>query len=177
MTLVIRTSGSSTNVMPAIRRAIADAEPGVAIASAAPLGTLLDPSLAQPRMNALLLVAFAGAALLLAAVGLFGVMATMVRLRTRELGVRMALGATSGDVARLVLRRGMTLGATGAAVGLLGALAVNRLLAAILFEVTPTDGPTLAIAVLLLLAVAAVASFLPARSSTRIEPSVVLRTE
>jgi predicted lysophospholipase L1 biosynthesis ABC-type transport system permease subunit len=177
MTLVIRTDARSASVIPAIRRVIAEAEPGVAVASAAPLATLLEPTLAQPRLNALLLVTFAAAALLLAAVGLFGVMATMVRLRTRELGVRMALGATTGDVARLVLRRGMTLGAVGTALGLVAAVLANRLLGAMLFEVAPTDGATLAMVVILLLVVATLASLLPARSSTRIEPSVVLRAE
>jgi putative ABC transport system permease protein len=177
MTLVIRTDGRPTSVIPAIRRAIGESEPGVALASAASLETLLDPSLAQPRLNALLLAVFAGAALLLAAVGLFGVMATMVRLRTRELGVRMALGATAGDVARLVLERGMALAIVGTTVGILGAVAGNRLLTSMLFDVAPTDGATLTAVAVLLLAVAALASLIPARSSARIEPSVVLRAD
>jgi predicted permease len=177
MTLVIRTDGPSESVMPAVRRAVSEDEPGVALASIASFETLLYPSLAQPRLNSLLLSAFAGAALLLAAVGLFGVMATMVRLRTRELGVRMALGATGGDIARLVLGRGMTLALTGAGLGLAGALAGNRLLASMLFDVAPTDRLTLTAVVALLLSVAALASLIPARASTRIEPSVVLRAD
>jgi putative ABC transport system permease protein len=177
MTLAIRTDGNSANVIPAIRRAITEAEPGVALASAAPFETLLEAPLAEPRLNAVLLAAFAGAAVLLAAVGLFGVMATMVRLRTRELGVRMALGATASDIARLVLRRGMALTAAGAALGLVGAIAANQLLSAMLFEVTPTDLPTLAVVVVLLLVVAAFASFIPARASARIEPLVAMQAE
>jgi len=177
MTLVIRTNGRSESIIPAVRRAVSEDEPGVALASIASFETLLGPSLAQPRLNALLLTIFAGAALLLAAVGLFGVMATMVRLRTRELGVRMALGATGGDIARLVLGRGMTLALAGAGLGLVGALAGNRLLASMLFDVAPTDRLTLMVVVVLLLSVAALASLVPARSSARIEPSVVLRAD
>ena len=177
MTLAIRTDGRSANVVPAIRRAIGEAAPGVALASVAPFETLLQRPLAQPRLNALLLAAFAGAAVLLAAVGLFGVMSTMVRLRTRELGVRLALGATAGNVARLVLRRGMVLALVGTGLGLCGALAANRLLSAMLFEVAPTDVLTLAAVAIVLLAVAALASFAPARSTTRIDPIVVLRAD
>jgi putative ABC transport system permease protein len=176
-TLAIRTSGPSAELVPALRRVLAEAVPGVALASAVPFETYLERPLAQPRLNALLLAVFAGAALLLAAVGLFGVMATMVRQRTRELGVRMALGATAAAVARLVLRRGMALAAAGTALGLLGALAANRLLAAMLFDVSPSDAATLAAVAALLLVVAALASLLPARSSARIEPVVALREE
>jgi putative ABC transport system permease protein len=176
-TLAIRTDGRSAHLVPAIRRAVGEVDAGVALASASPFEALLEAPLAQPRLNALLLIAFAGAAVILAAVGLFGVMATMVRQRTRELGVRMALGATASDLGRLVLGRGMALAAAGTALGLLGALAANRLLAAMLFEVTPTDAPTLVVVAMVLLGVAALASVVPARLSTRIEPVVALRTE
>src|SRR5205823_14052818 len=108
VTLAIRTTGPPAELVPTIRRVISEAEPGVALASAAPLETFLDRLLAQPRLNALLLAVFAGAAVALAAVGLFGVMMTMVRRRTRERGVRMALGATAGDLRGVVLRRGRT---------------------------------------------------------------------
>jgi putative ABC transport system permease protein len=120
---------------------------------------------------------FAGAAVTLAAVGLFGVMATMVRQRTRELGVRMALGASAANVGRLVLRRGMALATAGTLLGLLGALVANRLLSAMLFEVSPTDGATLGVVALILLCVAALASLIPTRSSTRIDPVVALQAE
>jgi ABC-type antimicrobial peptide transport system permease subunit len=128
-------------------------------------------------MNALLLAVFAAAAVALAAVGLFGVLATMVRQRTRELGVRMALGASAAEVGRLVLRRGMTLAAAGTALGVLGALVANRLLGALLFEVSPTDAATLGAVAVVVLAVAALASVIPARSSSRVEPAVALRSE
>jgi predicted permease len=177
MTLAVRTTSPSADLVPAIRRVIRASEPGVELASAAPFVTLLETPLAQPRLNAMLLAVFAIAAVVLAAVGLFGVMAAMVRQRARELGVRMALGATAANVQRLVLRRGMMLAAAGTSIGLLGALAGNQLLSAMLFEVSPADGLTLAVAAITLLGVAALASFIPARASTRIEPAISLQAE
>jgi putative ABC transport system permease protein len=175
--LAIRTSNTPEDLVPAIRRAVAASASGVALGNVAPFDIFLDQPLAQPRLNALLLVVFAGAAVALAAIGLFGIMASMVRQRTRELGVRMALGASAGDVRRMVLRRGLTIAATGMAAGLLGAFAANRLLRAMLYEVSPTDGVTLALVAALLFAVAMVATFIPARSSTRIDPMIALRAE
>src|SRR5438034_2963685 len=125
------------------RRSSDLAEPGVALASAAPFGSFLAGPLAQPRMNALLLGVFAGSAVALAAVGLFGSMATMVRQRTRELGVRMALGATAGDLRGMVMRRGLTIAGVGSVLGVFGALLANRLLVTLLYDVTPTDLATL----------------------------------
>jgi putative ABC transport system permease protein len=177
LTLAIRTTGPPADLVPALRAAIGAVDPGVALASAAPFETFLDTPLAQPRLNALLLSVFAVAAVALAAVGLFGVMATMVRQRTRELGVRMALGATARDLWRMVIGRGLAIAATGSLVGLAGALLANRLLAAMLYEVSPTDGATLALVTALLLGVAALASLIPARSSTRIDPVIALRTD
>jgi putative ABC transport system permease protein len=177
LNLAIRTSGPPAEVVPALRRAIADVGGGVALASAAPFGTFLDEPLAQPRLNALLLAIFSVTAVALAAVGLFGVMATVVRQRTRELGVRMALGATSGVVGRMVLRRGMTIATAGMSLGLLGALIANRLLLALLYEVSPTDGVTLGAVAVLLLVIATLACVLPARASTRIDPVLALRAE
>src|SRR5207253_10986164 len=115
-----------------IRRVIRERAPGVALAGAAPFGTVLEGPLAQPRLNALLLAVFAGAAVTLAAVGLFGAMATMVRQRTRELGVRMALGATAGDLRGMVMRRGLTIAAVGWVVGVFGAVVGNRSLVTVL---------------------------------------------
>jgi predicted permease len=177
MTLAVRTSGQPAELVPMIRRVIGETEPGVALASAAPFETFLDRSLAQPRLNALLLGVFAGAAVLLAAVGLFGVMATMVRQRTRELGVRMALGATARDLRRMVMRRGLAIATAGLVVGLLCALLSNRLLLAMLYEVSPTDGVTLAVVAGVLLGVTTLAGVIPARSSTRIDPVSALRAD
>jgi len=175
MTLAIRTSGPPAKLVPTIRRVIAETEPGVALASAAPFGTFLEGPLAQPRLNALLLAVFAGAAVALAAVGLFGAMATMVRQRTRELGVRMALGATARDLRRLVMRRGLTIAGVGSVLGLVGALLANRTLVALLYGVTPTDLATLTAVTGFLLGVALLASLVPAQSSARVDPMVALR--
>lgn len=176
-TLVIRTSADPGRLRPALQRVLEETAPGVELASTRSLEEFLEEPLAQPRLNALLLVAFAGAAVVLAAIGLFGVMATMVRQRARELGVRMALGATGAEIGRLVLRRGMTLAAVGTGLGVIAAVATNRLLAGMLFGVSPTDVPTLLSVACILLGVAALASALPARSGTRIEPLEALRAD
>jgi hypothetical protein len=175
--LAIRTASDPTAVMPSLRRAIDSVDPGIALASIAPLETYLRGPLAQPRLNALLLAVFAGAAVLLAAIGLFGVMMTMVRQRTREIGIRMALGASAGDLRRLVIRRGLTVTLVGVAAGLAGAMAATRFLGAMLYDVSPTDGWTLSFVGAVLLVVAGIATAIPARSSTRIDPVVALRAE
>jgi predicted permease len=177
MSVAVRTAGPPTEMVPVIRRAIAELDPGVALATAAPFETFLERPLAQPRLNAFLLTVFAGAALALAAVGLFAVITTIVRQRTRELGIRLTLGATTGDLSRMVLRRGLTVAAAGLAVGLVAAVFANRLLVAVLYQVSPTDGATLAVVTVLLLVVAGVASFLPARLAARIDPIIVLRAD
>jgi predicted permease len=176
-TLAIRAEGTPTALVATIRRVITESEPGVALATAAPFETYLEGPLAQPRVNALLLAVFAGAAVALAAVGLFGVMATMVRQRTQELGIRLALGATPRDLRRMVLRRGLAIGVVGLVPGVVGALLANQLLVALLYEVSPTDGVTLVATAGLLLGVAGLASAIPARFSTRVDPVIALRAE
>jgi predicted permease len=177
LTLAIRTAGPPADLVPAVRRAVGASDPGLGLASAAPFTAFLDGPLAQPRLNALLLAIFAVAAVALAAIGLFGVMAAMVGQRTREFGVRMALGATGEALRRMVLRRGLAIAAAGLAAGLLGAMLANRLLSSLLYEVSPTDAGTLGFVAVLLVAVAALASFVPARSSTRIDPMAALRVD
>lgn len=176
-TLAIRTSGEPQALAGVLRRVLAEAEPDLAVVSAAPFASFLAKPLAGPRLNAFLLALFAMAAVSLAAIGLFGTLAAMVRQRTRELGVRMALGATATDVGRLVMRRGLMLATVGLSIGLAGALAANRALSALLFDVNPTDVPTLAVVSLVLLAIAALASAIPARTSARIEPAVALQAD
>ena len=149
----------------------------VALASAAPFERFFQGPLAQPRLNALLLAIFAGAAAVLAGVGLFGVMASMVRQRWHEFGVRMALGATAADIARLVLRRAIVLAACGILIGLLGTRMATGLLRSLLFDVSPTDVFTLGAVVLSLLLVSLLASVAPARASTRVQPASALRAE
>ena len=177
MTLVIRTSGPPARTVPAIRRVIGETAPGVALASAQPFEAFRDRQLAEPQLEAVLLALFAGAAVALAAIGLFGVMMTMVRQRSRELGIRMVLGATGQDLRDMVLRRGLVIAASGGAVGLVAAIGSSRLLVALLYEVSPTDAPTLAAVSGILLGVAALATLIPARSSTRTDPVVALRAD
>jgi putative ABC transport system permease protein len=175
-TLALRSSAPPSVTVSALRHTIAESAPGVAVASAAPFDTYLAGALAHPRLNALLLAVFAGAAVVLAAVGLFAVMMTMVRQRRREFGVRLALGATGRDLRRMVLRHALAIAAAGALAGLAGAVIANRLLVALLYDVSPTDLPTLAWVTGSLLAVAALASLAPAWSSARVDPAAVLRT-
>ena len=176
-TLAIRTTGDPSEIVGALRDAVPEVDPSVAVASVSPYDALADRPLAQPRLNALLLSVFALGALLLAAVGLYAVVATMVRQRTSELGVRMALGATSADVLRLVVRRGLMLGTVGAAAGLVGALVANQALRAMLFGVSPADTLTLAVVTAVLLVIAGVASFIPARAGAKVDPVIALRAE
>ena len=114
---------------------------------------------------------------MLAAVGLFGVMATLVRQRTRELGIRLALGATSRDVQSIVVGRGLSIAAAGVSAGIAGALLANRFLSSLLYEVSPTDGLTLGGVGVLLMTIAFAATFLPAKASGRIDPAIALRSE
>ena len=175
LTLLVRSSNSPAGLVAALTRAIADEGSGVALASAIPFETLLEEPLAQPRLNAMLLSFFAVTAVTLTAIGLFGVIAAMVRGRTRELGIRMALGATQTSVRRMVAVRGLAIASVGAVVGVAGALSASRVLAALLFGVRPADVLTLALTTVSLLCVAAIASVIPAQAGTRIDPAVALR--
>jgi ABC-type antimicrobial peptide transport system permease subunit len=160
-----------------VRQRIAEEAPGVAIASATPIETYIGGALAQPRLNALLLELFAGAALVLAAVGLFGVMATMVRQRTHELSLRLALGATPGRLGAGVLRQAFAIACAGLVIGLVASLAVTRALQALLFGVSPTDPLTFAVSGSLLLGIALLAAYLPAVRAQRTDPATVLRAD
>ena len=143
----------------------------------APYAEYLRLPLAWPRFNALLLSVFALAALLLSAVGLYGVMAASVRQRQGEIGVRLALGATGADVRRLVLGEGLRLAATGAVAGLALAFAATRVLRGLLFQIEPLDPASLAAAAVALVGASVVATWLPARRATRVDPIEVLRAQ
>jgi len=174
-TLLIRTSIMSGAVLPSVRGAVSDV-PGLVVLGASSIETPLDVARAQPQLNAMVLALFAVAAISLAAIGLLAVIATMVRQRTHEFGIRMALGATAGRVRRMIMVRGMSLAAAGVAIGIGGALAVSRLLSALVFEISPTDAATVVEVAVLMLAVASVASFIPAWLSMCADPVIALRS-
>ncbi len=175
--LAMRTSLELAAILPAVRRELAATDPQMNLWFTRTLDELLDAPLAQPRMSATLLSAFGLVALLLAAIGLYGVMASFVREQTRELGIRMALGATQQRVRGAVLRRALIVTSAGAAVGLAGALATSQLLTKLLYHVSPTDPATLVGVSALLIGVAFVAAYLPARRATQIDPVKALRAE
>ena len=133
--------------------------------------------MAPRRTNTLLITIFGATALVLAAVGVYGVIAHAVARRTREIGIRIALGARRGDVLRLVLGEGIPLGAAGVALGLAGAWALRRVVASLLYGVTPADPLAFGVAAALLLGVAVVATLVPARQATLVDPAVTIKSE
>lgn len=175
--IAIRSTVALSALLPALRAAGRAVDPDIALWSPQTMDQILAQPLAQPRLGALLMSTFGVVALFLAAIGLFGVMAALVRDQTREIGIRMALGATPGRVRAEVLRRAGVIVGIGAAVGLVVALMMSRLLTALLFQVSPTDPVSLAVACLLLLGVAAAAAYLPARWATSIDPAQALRAD
>lgn len=177
MLLVARTSGDAARSLDAARRNIQSIDRGVALAWMGTMQELLDTSVSQPRFDTLLLALFAAIALLLAVVGIYGLIAYSVAQRTHEIGVRMALGAERSDVLGMVVRQGAALAAAGISPGLGGALALTRLLKTMLFGVGVTDIPTLLVAPLVLLLAVLAAALVPALRATRISPLVALRHE
>ena len=177
MALILRTAGDPLAAVPALKQVMARVDPEIALSGVASMRQLIDRSIAQPRVNTVLLGAFAGIALLLAAVGIYGVTAYGVAQRTREIGVRMALGARPRDVLGLVVRQGMLPVAVGTVVGLLAALAGTRVMRGLLFGIEATDPLTFTAIPALLALVALAASILPARRAARVDPMVALKEE
>jgi predicted permease len=175
MTLVLRAAAPPGTLLAAIRGAIRRLDPEVLVTGVEGFGALRADRLAGQRFNALLIGAFAALALTLAGVGLFGVMAFAMAARTREIGVRMALGASGASVRAGMLREALALAATGTALGLAAAFALSRTIRGLLFGVVPGDPLTYAAAAATLLAVAALAAWLPARRATRVDPVEALR--
>jgi putative ABC transport system permease protein len=174
MSLVWRSRTPSIDTVRASLRAI---DPNVPLSAINSMDSLFDTSLGPRRFNLYLLTAFAGVALALAAIGLFGVMAYLVSQRTREIGVRLALGATRGDVFRQILGSGLTLAVIGAAIGVGGAYWLTRVMETLLFNVSRTDPVTFIAVPVTLIAVAALACYLPARRAMQVDPAVALRID
>ncbi|HET7469342.1 MAG TPA: FtsX-like permease family protein, partial [Gemmatimonadales bacterium] len=177
MSVAIRTSGDPLLLVKPAQAALAATDPDVPLFRLRSMDQLLAASIAQPRLYALLLALFALVAITLAAVGLYGVLAQTVAQRERELGVRMALGATARDVVGMVVKQATRLAAVGVVVGLAGGLAATRILATLLFGVKPFDPGTFVTVGVGLFVIALAASLVPARRATQVDPMEALRTE
>lgn len=177
LTLVLRTSSDPLSAVPAARRVIESIDPELLPYDVASMEQFVYNSVSEPRFNTTLLAIFAGLALILATVGIYGVMSYAVTQRTHEIGVRIALGARRGDVLRSVLMQAAKRACAGIGVGLAGSLFLTRFLRTLLFDVRPTDALTFAAVATLLAAVALLASYIPARRATRIDPLAALRCE
>jgi putative ABC transport system permease protein len=177
MTLVARTAGDPSQLVNAIRAQIRSVNQNILITGAQTMEQLLSGSVAARRFTMALLSVFAGLALILAAVGIFGVMSYAVTERTREIGIRMALGARAGDVVKVIVRQGMKLALIGVVIGLAASFALTPLMSSLLFGVSPTDPVTFIVLAFLLAAVALAACHLPARRAAKVDPMVTLRYE
>ena len=177
MKLAVRTTGDPLSLSAAVRSEMRKLDPALPVTGVRSLEQIVAQSLAISRMSMTLLGVFAAIGLILAAVGIYGVMSYAVTQRTQEIGIRMALGAQMFDVLKLVVRNGMALTLIGVAIGLAGAFALTRLMNTLLFGVTPTDASTFIGITLCLLAVALVACYIPARRATKVDPLVALRYE
>jgi putative ABC transport system permease protein len=177
MTLVVRTSGDAAGLADTVRRVVAEIDPDQPVTGVATMDEVLADSLARRRFTMVLLGVFAAIGMLMAAVGLYGVMSFFVAQRTHEIGIRLALGARPGDVVRLVVNEGLRLVAAGLVIGALGALGLTRLIGALIHGVSAADPPSFVLAAALLVAAGLLASYVPARRAVRVEPMSVLRSE
>jgi predicted permease len=177
LNLFIRTKDDPLRLIPSIRQAIWSVDKEQAVSDIATMQQLMSENIAQPKFFTVLLSVFGGLAVLLAAIGAYGVISYSVRERTQEFGIRIALGADRAQVLGLVIRRAMRLAAIGLGIGLIAALASTRALSSLLFGVKPLDMPTFAAAAIVLMLVALLAAYLPARSATKVDPLVALRYE
>jgi putative ABC transport system permease protein len=175
--LMVRTAGEPMSVAAGVRAAIAAADPLLEVADLEPMEDVVAETVSAPRFNVVLISSFAALALALAAVGIYGVISYSAGQRTREIGVRMALGATRSDVVRLVTAEGARVAALGVGLGLFGAAAASRVMTGLLFEVERVDPSTYAVAGAALLVLASIASLLPALRASRLAPMNALRTE
>ena len=177
MTLAVRTAGAPTGVVNAVTALVHEQDPDLAVADVRTMDDVVAASVTEQRLTMVLLAVFAIAALLLASIGIYGVIAYSVTQRTQEIGIRMALGAQRGDLVRMVVGQAMILTLAGIAAGGAGAFLLTRLMTKLLFNVKPGDPLTFVAVSLILAAVAALASYLPGLRATRVDPVVALRAE
>ena len=177
LTLVARTSSDPRELVGAIRREVAQLDSDLPLSKVRTMEEVVAESIWQPRLYAMLFAVFAGGALILALIGIYGVMAFLVQTRTHEIGVRMALGATARDVFKLIVGRGMKLTAIGVVVGVGGAVALTRLMHGLLFNTSATDPITFILISVLLSLAAFLACYIPARRAAKVDPLVALRYE
>jgi ABC-type antimicrobial peptide transport system permease subunit len=175
--IVLRTTLPPATLRTTLDALVREADPSVPIVRLRDMNSVFEVSITRPRLLAQLLGGFAGLALLLAAIGTYGVLSFMVAERRREIGIRMALGAGQGNVLGQVMKQGLTLTTVGIVAGLLGAVAINRLISSLLFGVQPTDPTTMIAVVGTITLVAAAACWLPAWRASRVDPNVVLRND
>jgi predicted permease len=176
MVVTIRSRLPTGTLAPSVRRVIWDLNPNLPIISRS-MGELLDDAMAPTSFTMMMLGIAAAVALLLGAIGVYGVISYIVSQRTREIGIRMALGARSADVRRMVVRQGLFVTLVGVGLGVLGALALTRLMQSLLYEVSPTDPLTYVVVAPALVLVSLLATWLPARRAAAVSPSEALRSE
>jgi putative ABC transport system permease protein len=175
--IVIKTAGDPASLINAVRSEIRAVDADIPLLRVITLEQRMSEAVGEPRFQTTLLAVFSGIALLLSAIGIYAVISYSITLRTHEIGVRMSLGASRSDVLRMVVREGMMLAIVGALTGLVGALALTRFMAGVLFEISPRDPLTFAAVSGIMLGVAFLACFIPARRATRVDPMIALRYE
>src|SRR5262249_11837445 len=174
----VRAGGGDPNqIVSAVRAAVSQVDPRAPLAEIQPMTTFVDKAMAPVRFTTTLIAIFAAIAVILAGVGLFGVLSTIVRQRTAEIGMRMVFGAPRGSILNLVVGEGLKLSAAGILIGLAGAFAITRVMASLLVGVNPTDPATFAAIVVLFMLIATTASWIPARRASRLDPMAAIREE
>jgi putative ABC transport system permease protein len=176
-TIQVRSTGDPANVMETVRKQIQSLEPNLPLTNITTMEQQLDQALFAPRMGAALLGLFGLLALILAGIGIYGVMAYSVAQRTQEIGIRLALGAARGEIIRMVIRQGMFLAISGLVIGIVASAALSRLVSSLLFGISATDPRVFGTVSVILAIVALLACYLPARRATRIDPIAALRIE
>jgi predicted lysophospholipase L1 biosynthesis ABC-type transport system permease subunit len=177
ISVVVRAAGDPAGLAKAVQASIWTVEKDLPILNLQPLEQVLGEEVAEPRIYALLLGVFAAIALVIASAGIYGVSAYAVVRRTREIAIRLAVGATSGQIVTLVLRQGMVLTLIGVGIGVAGSLAVRKVMSGFLYGITATDGPTFLAVLLLFAAVAFLSTYVPARRAARIDPTLTFKYE